>query len=296
MPSHSVDPKIAEAAEADMESRVKEREKGSEEGKEKEGEEKREGRRSRSSSTSSEDYIIILPDCFDTSRPLGESMYSSALSQPGDIPAKTPTDPETPSPDQPGAPNPEGEMDEADEAAAALVSGNSSANDMLCTSQTLDDEPLTPEVVALTTVTPSPDSGGETDVEPAAAEGEADGSELYRTEGASGPEQTDDNEATGDTGEDNPEDPRHPGITSGLVKGALSVAASAYKALFTGQGPTQPPVDASTQETMMAVLVEMGFGDRPLNQRLLKKYNFVLLDVVNELVQMTDNDWYSTRY
>ena len=57
-----------------MESRVKEREKGSEEEKEKR-EEKREGRRSRSSSTSSEDYIIILPDCFDTSRPLGESMY-----------------------------------------------------------------------------------------------------------------------------------------------------------------------------------------------------------------------------
>lgn len=32
---------------------------------------------------------------------------------------------------------------------------------------------------------------------------------------------------------------RNPGITSGLMKGALSVAASAYKALFTGQGPTQ---------------------------------------------------------
>lgn len=46
-----------------------------EEEKEKEGEEKTEGTRSRSSSTSSEDYIIILPDCFDTSRPLGESMY-----------------------------------------------------------------------------------------------------------------------------------------------------------------------------------------------------------------------------
>lgn len=113
---------------------------------------------------------------------------------------------------------------------------------------------------------------------------------------------------------------RHPGITSGLMKGALSVAASAYKALFTGQGPTQvssravsvlcrfsqfahdaaffpqPPVDASTQDTMMAVLVEMGFGDRPLNQRLLNKYNYNLLDVVNELVQMSDNDWYTTRY
>ncbi|XP_037545222.1 next to BRCA1 gene 1 protein [Nematolebias whitei] len=33
-------------------------------------------RRSCSSSSSSEDYIIILPDCFDTSRPLGDSMYS----------------------------------------------------------------------------------------------------------------------------------------------------------------------------------------------------------------------------
>ncbi|XP_070703857.1 next to BRCA1 gene 1 protein [Pempheris klunzingeri] len=294
-----------------VEPRVKEREKEPEEEKEKEGEEKREGTRSRSSSTSSEDYIIILPDCFDTSRPLGESMYSSALSQPGDIPAKTPTDPETLSPDDPNSSTSErqlGELDEASAASGTGMSGTSSANDMLCTSQTLDDEPLTPEVVAppKAIVTPSPESNGETDVEPtaaaaaaAAAAGEgAEGSELYQTEDAPGPEHTqaDDTEATEDTEEDNPEDPRHPGITSGLVKGALSVAASAYKALFTGQGPTQPPVDASTQDTMMAVLVEMGFGDQPLNQRLLSKYNYNLLDVVNELVQMTDNDWYSTRY
>ncbi|XP_049924418.1 next to BRCA1 gene 1 protein isoform X5 [Epinephelus moara] len=286
-----------------VESRVKQREKGPEEKKEKEVEEKRDGTRSRSSSTSSEDYIIILPDCFDTSRPLGESMYSSALSQPGDIPAKTPTDPETPSLDHLHSSTTQDELDEADEAAAAPgtgVSGTSSANDMLCTSQTLDDEPLTPEVVAPPTaiITPSPGSSVETDVDPAAAGQGEDSSELYQTEDASGPEQapTDDNEATEDIEEDNPEDPRHPGITSGLVKGALSVAASAYKALFTGQGPTQPPVDSSTQDTMMAVLVEMGFGDRPLNQRLLKKYNYNLLDVVNELVQMTDNDWYSTRY
>ncbi|XP_034751131.1 next to BRCA1 gene 1 protein isoform X3 [Etheostoma cragini] len=291
-----------EGEESPTESRVEERETGPEEGKEKDGE-KRERTRSRSSSTSSEDYIIILPDCFDTSRPLGESMYSSALSQPGDIPAKTPTDPETPSPDQPGTSPSVGEPGEADEATAASgtgVSGASSANDMLCTSQTLDDEPLTPEVVAppKASVTPSPGSSGETDVDRDAAGEGAEGSELYQTDDASGPEQTptDATEATEDTEDNDPEDPRHPGITSGLVKGALSVAASAYKALFTGQGPTQPPVDASTQDTMMAVLVEMGFGDRPLNQRLLKKYNYNLLDVVNELVQMTDNDWYSTRY
>nr|XP_046270973.1 next to BRCA1 gene 1 protein isoform X2 [Scatophagus argus] len=285
----------------DEESHV-EKMKKPQENKEKETEEKREGTRSRSSSTSSEDYIIILPDCFDTSRPLGESMYSSALSQPGDIPVKSPTDPEPASPDHSGSITPEGQLGEADEAAAAPgagMSGTSSANDMLCTSQTLDDEPLTPEVVAppKATVTPSPESSGETEADPAAGEG-AEGSELYQTEDASGSQQTrtDDTEATEDAEEDSSEDPRHPGITSGLMKGALSVAASAYKALFTGQGPTQPPVDASTQETMMAVLVEMGFGDRPLNQRLLTKYNYNLLDVVNELVQMTDNDWYSTRY
>ncbi|XP_076015547.1 next to BRCA1 gene 1 protein [Genypterus blacodes] len=256
------------------ESRGKERMQETEEGEE---------MRSRSSSTSSEDYIIILPDCFDTSRPLGESMYSSALSQPGDVQAKTPTDPETPSADLTDQTTSEGEGCEAEVMGA---SGTSSANDMLCTSQTLDDEPLTPEVVAppKAVVSPSPESS-ETDTDAAAA---AEG-ERNQTEEASDAETH--NSRSGDT-----EDPSDPGISSGLVKGALSVAASAYKALFTGQGPTQPPVDASTQDTMMAVLVEMGFGDRSLNQRLLKKHNYNLLDVVNELVQMTDNDWYSTRY
>ncbi|KAM3597924.1 uncharacterized protein V6R79_011256 [Siganus canaliculatus] len=268
----------------------------------KEEEEKGGGGRSRSSSTSSEDYIIILPDCFDTSRPLGESMYSSALSQPGDIPAKSPTDSESAAADH---------VEEEQDAAAMAAPGASSANDMLCTSQTLDDEPLTPEVVAPPkAAVPSPESSGDAgdaagDAGDAAdaVDGEPD-SDLYQTDAdaASAPERTDEAEAAGDAADgdpgdpEDPEDPRHPGITSGLMKGALSVAASAYKALFTGQGPTQPPVDASTQDTMMAVLVEMGFGDRSLNQRLLKKYNYNLLDVVNELVQMTDNDWYSTRY
>lgn len=90
--------------------------------------------RSRTSSASSEDYIIILPDCFDTSRPLGESMYSSALSQPGEEPA-------------------EGDKLESVETAdselqspvAAAVSVD--ANDMLCASQTLDAVPLTPVIV-----------------------------------------------------------------------------------------------------------------------------------------------------
>uniref|UniRef100_A0A3P8VY75 NBR1 autophagy cargo receptor b n=1 Tax=Cynoglossus semilaevis TaxID=244447 RepID=A0A3P8VY75_CYNSE len=277
------------------ETRAKDGGKKPEKDKEKEGEEKREGTRSRSSSTSSEDYIIILPDCFDTSRPLGESMYSSAMSQPGDLAAKTPTDPDASPSDLTDHPG-----DTVTSAAAAgpatELSGTSSANDMLCTSQTLDDEPLTPEVVTPPKAAVPPGSENSRETAADTEEG-AEGSDLYQTEAASGPERTQSDDAEDAECTDvNSDDPRHPGITSGLVKGALSVAASAYKALFTGQGPTQPPVDASTQDTMMAVLVEMGFGDRPLNQRLLKKHNYNLLDVVNELVQLTDNDWYSTRY
>uniref|UniRef100_A0A8C1NX73 NBR1 autophagy cargo receptor b n=1 Tax=Cyprinus carpio TaxID=7962 RepID=A0A8C1NX73_CYPCA len=183
--------------------------------------------RSRTSSASSEDYIIILPDCFDTSRPLGESMYSSALSQPGEEPS-------------------EGDHLESVETAdlqspvaAAVAAVSADANDMLCASQTLDAVPLTPVIV----VAPRP---------------------LVKS-----------------------------CITGGLVKGALSVAASAYKALFTGQTGSEK---VTSHDAMMAVLVEMGFGDRALNQHLLQKHNRNLLDVVNELVQMTDNNWYTTRY
>ncbi|XP_005751219.1 next to BRCA1 gene 1 protein isoform X3 [Pundamilia nyererei] len=264
-----------------------------------EEEEKTDVMRSRSSSTSSEDYIIILPDCFDTTRPLGESMYSSALSQPGDVQAKTDTDPDTPSAERRDSAAGEGEADEVDEAAPGMeLSGASSANDMLCTSQTLDDEPLTPEVVTppQAVVTSHPESSAEREEEDAGAEEGAQGSEVHQSEDEAAPERAQTDPEATDTEKNDPEDPRQQGLTGGLVKGALSVAASAYKALFTGQGPTQPPVDASTQDTMMAVLVEMGFADRSLNQRLLKKHNYSLLDVVNELVQMTDNDWYSTRY
>ncbi|XP_030195966.1 next to BRCA1 gene 1 protein isoform X2 [Gadus morhua] len=253
-----------------------------------EGEDKmEEWMRSRSSSASSEDYIIILPDCFDTSRPLGDSMYSSALSQPGDPTAETPSTPETP----------------LEELGGPGVSVTSSANDMLCTSQTLDDEPLTPEVVAPPTAGLTPSLEGREEAVQDQNAGQEVGeeevsSDLYQNQ--EGPADTQPQEDTPedpadppDTAPDNPEDPSHPGITDELVKGALSVAASAYKALCTGQGPTQPPVDASSEDTMTAVLVEMGFSDRTLNQRLLRKHGFNLLDVVNELVQMTDNDCFA---
>ncbi|POI26284.1 hypothetical protein CIB84_009966 [Bambusicola thoracicus] len=84
--------------------------------------------RSQGSSASSEDYIIILPECFDTSRPLGESMYSSALSQPS---LEKTGESET------GTGNSEGERQ----------SQMHSISNILSTSQTLTVVPLAPEVV-----------------------------------------------------------------------------------------------------------------------------------------------------
>ncbi|XP_008592692.1 PREDICTED: next to BRCA1 gene 1 protein isoform X2 [Galeopterus variegatus] len=93
------------------------------------------------SSASSEDYIIILPECFDTSRPLGDSMYSSALSQPGL---------------ERGAEGERG-VEAGQEPARAeerLPGGEKqpqehSISDILMTSQTLEMVPLIPEVVGL---------------------------------------------------------------------------------------------------------------------------------------------------
>ena len=92
------------------------------------------------SSAASEDYIIILPECFDTSRPLGDSMYSSALSQPGlerggaegDAGVEAGQEPVEAGERSPGGEN--------------QLQGHS-INDILMTSQTLDTVPLTPEVV-----------------------------------------------------------------------------------------------------------------------------------------------------
>lgn len=101
--------------EEDSEERKKNKEEVEKEKKNAKDAEEGKESRSRTSSASSEDYIIILPDCFDTTRPLGESMYSSAVSQQGD---------------------------ESPEHVSA------DANDMLCASQTLDSVPLTPVIVA----------------------------------------------------------------------------------------------------------------------------------------------------
>ncbi|XP_069490304.1 next to BRCA1 gene 1 protein isoform X2 [Ambystoma mexicanum] len=233
---------------------------------------------SQGSSASSEDYFIILPECFDTSRPLVESMYSSAMSQ-SEI-------------EKVG----ESEQDSADTDKSKISSEVHNINDILTTSQILDAIPLIPQVIS-----PSPQllsnpveqqngsqSGYELD---------GSGSLIHQIK----EEPTDDylNEPPGLVKPKPHEHSRHHGssIAGGLVKGALSVAASAYKALFSGQPvPAQPTGSEDQSATMIAILFEMGFCDRQLNQRLLKKHNYNLMEVVTELIQINDNDWYASRY
>lgn len=53
----------------------------------------------------------------------------------------------------------------------------------------------------------------------------------------------------------------------------------------------QRGIDPATRQdpSMMAMLLEMGFKDVRLNQRLLKKHGYSLLHTVNELVQMAED-------
>ncbi|NXK49296.1 NBR1 protein, partial [Chauna torquata] len=240
---------------------------------------------SQGSSASSEDYIIILPECFDTSRPLGESMYSSALSQPS---LEKTGEPET------GAGNPEG----------GSQPRMHSISDILTTSQTLAVVPLTPETMDTLPQTERNLASLQNHIfqEPNISTSENLSSTPHNQirEEPSG----EDSHRPGSSGfltsnQKCSEYPRHPqgsSIAGELVKGALSVAASAYKALFAGPPITEQP--AATEEhtaTLLSSLCEMGFCDRQLNLRLLKKHNNNMVQVVTELLQISNSDWYSSR-
>ncbi|XP_075417994.1 next to BRCA1 gene 1 protein [Tenrec ecaudatus] len=232
-------------------------------------------------SASSEDYIIILPECFDTSRPLGDSMCSSALSQPGleRGAASEPT-------------------------AGERLSGGENQlqgqdiSEILMTSQTLQTVPLTPEVVGPPPLLPrspprvqQPGSPGvevpltipEVPPAPRHVRGESRGSSGHAHSRQRSCDHSRHHHGTG--------------IAGGLVRGALSVAASAYKVLFAGPPVTAQPVGSEDQTAaLMAHLFEMGFCDRQLNLQLLKKHNYNILQVVTDLLQVNHNEWHSHRY
>uniref|UniRef100_A0A8D2MDK1 UBA domain-containing protein n=1 Tax=Zonotrichia albicollis TaxID=44394 RepID=A0A8D2MDK1_ZONAL len=221
-----------------------------------EEEDDRDDVQSQCSSASSEDYIIILPECFDTSRPLGDSMYSSALSQPG---LEKAGEPET------AAEIPEG----GNQAQIQRVS------DPLTASQTLAAVPLTPATVDSLPQKSLIRHLGKSSVDFMLPIIWREASllkqllVLHRY-------------------------PQGSSIAGELVKGALSVAASAYKALFAGPPIMEQPAAPEEQTAaLLSSLCEMGFCDRQLNLRLLKKHNNNMIEVVTELLQISNRDWCS---
>ncbi|XP_010120147.1 PREDICTED: next to BRCA1 gene 1 protein, partial [Chlamydotis macqueenii] len=241
---------------------------------------------SQGSSASSEDYIIILPECFDTSRPLGESMYSSALSQPT---LEKTGEPET------GAENPEG----------GSQPQIRSVSDILTTSQTLAVVPLTPEVADTLPQTQRNLASLQNHIfqEPNIPASENVCSTPHNQlrqepsgEDSHGPGSSELPSSKQKCSE-YPRSPQGSSIAGELVKGALSVAASAYKALFAGPPITEQQPAATEEHTaaLLSSLCEMGFCDRQLNLRLLKKHNNNMVQVVTELLQISNSDWYSNR-
>ncbi|XP_068751371.1 next to BRCA1 gene 1 protein-like isoform X1 [Montipora capricornis] len=57
---------------------------------------------------------------------------------------------------------------------------------------------------------------------------------------------------------------------------------------------TFPP--GRSPATCLDCLMEMGFCDRKLNEKLLRKHNYNVALVVNELLSLTDNEWSSSRH
>ncbi|NWT94441.1 NBR1 protein, partial [Urocynchramus pylzowi] len=236
---------------------------------------------SQCSSASSEDYIIILPECFDTSRPLGDSMYSSALSQPG---LEKTGEPEA------VAENPEGGNQPQMQRVSDTLTTSQTLAAVLLTPATVDSLPQAqrnlssiqnsifqePNTPASEHISPAPHDQIQRE-EPSGEDNLGPGSSAFLTKFS--------------------EYPRYPqgsSIAGELVKGALSVAASAYKALFAGPPIIEQPAAPEEQTaTLLSSLCEMGFCDRQLNLRLLKKHNNNMIEVVTELLQISNRDWCS---
>uniref|UniRef100_U3FDA6 Next to BRCA1 gene 1 protein n=1 Tax=Micrurus fulvius TaxID=8637 RepID=U3FDA6_MICFL len=228
-------------------------------------------------SSLSEDYIFVLPECFDTSRPLGKSMYSSELSQ--------------------------SKLEKVTMAPANPEESHTPVNsisDMLITSQTLDEVSLTPQsgesqLIRYLSLSESSQEATFPTRKEALFVPIQMREESQRDPEVSSPENVNNPSLY-------PEFSRHSprnSLAGGLVKGALSVAASAYKALFVGQASMDQALSVTCENQMASYLTplhEMGFCDRHLNLHLLQKHKFDMNLVVTELLRLNQGDWYENPY
>ncbi|NXL86947.1 NBR1 protein, partial [Alectura lathami] len=229
--------------------------------------------RSQGSSASSEDYIIILPECFDTSRPLGESMYSSALSQPS---LEKAGEPET------GAGAPGGGRQPQARSSSEGVTASPTAGAL--TPETLPRAER--DLASLQNdIFQEPNASAPEDVPPTPQDQIR---EEPSGEDSHGPEPS--GALTGNhKGSEYLRHPQGSSIAGELVKGALSVAACAYKVLFAGPPVVEQPAGSEEHTAaLLSSLCEMGFCNRQLNLHLLRKHNNNMVQVVTELVQLSD--------
>ena len=56
------------------------------------------------------------------------------------------------------------------------------------------------------------------------------------------------------------------------------------------------PGDGEQARDAMTTLLEMGFADRALNERLLRQHDDSVEAVVQELLALADNDWAANRH
>ncbi|XP_028930521.1 next to BRCA1 gene 1 protein isoform X2 [Ornithorhynchus anatinus] len=263
---------------------------------------------SQGSSDSTDDYIIILPECFDTSRPLGKSAgVSGASPQAGPTqeaagPAREAAGPtreaaaptlETAGPWEtsssssslPPCPGVESQLQEPSIGDGSARLGPLGPESSLAPPRSPPRSP-TARVDAVSDHSSDADANTTADVATSTLRGEEHGGT--------------DSHDPGEAWQVHPDHLRtqpERSLAGGLVKGALSVAASAYKALFAGLPlPVQPPVSEEQTAVLLAHLFEMGFCDRQLNLRLLRRHNYRLAPAVTDLLQASHNDWAAQRF
>ncbi|XP_038609407.1 next to BRCA1 gene 1 protein isoform X2 [Tachyglossus aculeatus] len=272
--------------------------------------------RSQGSSDSTDDYIIVLPECFDTSRPLGKSAGVPSVSpQTGPTGEAAGPTPEAAGPTGEAA-GPTGEAAGPTLEAAGPWETSSSSSLLPCPEvehqlqePSIGDSsarlgPPGPEPSPPPPRSPPPPQSPTACVDTVSdhsSDADANtttdaGTSTLRGEEHSGADSCSPEEAWQMHPDQLRPQPER-SLAGGLVKGALSVAASAYKALFAGLPlPVQPPVSEEQTAVLLAHLFEMGFCDRQLNLRLLRKHNYRLAPAVTDLLQANHNDWAGQRF
>ncbi|XP_078737832.1 next to BRCA1 gene 1 protein isoform X1 [Lampetra fluviatilis] len=220
-----------------------------------------------SGSQSSDDFVVVLPECFDTSRPLSLEM----ISPPGSSHNAPPEEEE------------EEDEEEAEERQEGVRGSRGRAEEggmgtggALAPAEGTVDEMLW-----------GPPAGGAVPLTPLPLHGGSDGGQLLEGDGdgASGPPGGERAEPLGA--------PRY-------INSALTLASSAIRAMLRvpaaqgGHGGQGVPV--AVTPTAMRTLLEMGFGDRTLNARLLQEHAGDLNAVVPALLAANDDGWHRERH